>query len=244
MRARQRKGFTLIELLVVVAIIGILSSIGYTQASVLLPRYRAYQAARDFANQVVLLRQHAATDGIEHRIALISYDRSYLDPDATNGGTYYMQSGNRDAESTRWEFLPTDALADGADDEVGMGSADLAATHPKVSLVPWAALSGPAYGGSSNTDCIVFSPRGWLVNPNGDFNEAGQIVVEFINKSALLRESVEVYQVKISRTGMVRIDFNDALYEGVVENPQGIDQGSSSTSTSSSGGGGEHEEPS
>jgi prepilin-type N-terminal cleavage/methylation domain-containing protein len=236
MRARERKGFTLIELLVVVAIIGVLSAVGYTQASVLLPRYRCYQAARDFASQVQLLKQHAATDGIEHRIALIAYDRDHLNPDADNGGSWYLQAGNHDSSSTRWEFLPTDALLDGTDDEVGMGTIDLAATHPKVSLMPWNALSGPSYSGASNADCIVFSPRGWLVNPNADFDAAGQITVSFINKAGLLRNSVEIYEVKISRAGMVRIDFNDALYASVLGNPQGIDEGSSSSSSASSGG--------
>ena len=234
MRARERKGFTLIELLIVVAIIGILSAAGYSQASVLLPRYRCYEAAREFASNFQLLRQHAATDGIEHRIALISYDTDHLSGDSDNVGTYYLQSGNRDVRTTRWEFLPTDSLDDGTDDETGFGTVDLAATHPKVSIVPWTSLSGPNYSGSPNTDCIVISPRGWIVNPNGDFDSNGHITVEFINKSALNRSSVEIYQVKISRAGMVRIDYNDDLYADVEGNPQGIDEESSSSSASSS----------
>jgi len=236
MRVRERKAFTLIELLIVVAIIGILSAAGYSQASALLPRYRCYQAAREFAATVQLVRQHAATDGIEHRIALISYDEDYSTYDGYNQGVYYIQSGNRAQQSTRWEFLPTDALDDGSDDLTGLGTVDLNGANPDVSLVPWNALSGPIYSGSPNNDCIVISPRGWLVNPNSDFDANGHIVVEFINKEALSRNVVETYQVKISRTGMVRLDFNDAKFNSVNGNSQGIDENSSSSSSSSGGG--------
>ncbi len=239
MRVRNRKAFTLVELMIVVAIIGIASAVGYSQASVLLPRYRAYQAAREFASTIQLIRQHAATDGIEHRIALVSFDADYLDFQADNAGIYYVQSGNRSTKSTRWEFLPTDALTDGSDDEVGLGLIDLAVTNQDVSVVPWTALAGPSYSGSPNNDCIVISPRGWLVNPNSDFDSDGYIVVEFINKEALRREVVETYQVKVSRTGMVRLDFNDVLFADVYGNSQGVDERSSSSSTGSGGGGAE-----
>ncbi len=245
MRIRERKAFTLIELLIVVAVIGIISAVGYTQASVLLPRYRTYQAARDFAANVQLLRQHAATDGIEYRVALVSYDEDFLTYNGGNGGIYYLQAGNRDKESTRWEYLPTDALNDGSDDATGDGTVDLSVTNPDASMAPWSALSGPRYSGTPNNDCIVISPRGWLVNPNSDFDGSGYIVVEFINKEALRREIYEVYQVKIARSGMVRVDFNDALYSNVEGNSQGVDQGSSSSSSGSGGGGGgEREVPS
>jgi len=235
MRIRERKAFTLIELLIVVAIIGILSAGGYSQASTLLPRYRCYQAAREFAATVQLIRQHAATDGIEHRIALITYDEDYSIYDGYNQGVYYIQSGNRAQRSTRWEFLPTDALDDGSDDFTGLGTVDLNGNNPDISLAPWNALSGPTYSGSPNNDCIVISPRGWLVNPNSDFDSNGYIVVEFINKEALRREVIETYQVKISRTGMVRLDFNDAKYSSVNGNSQGIDENSSSSSSGSGG---------
>jgi prepilin-type N-terminal cleavage/methylation domain-containing protein len=237
MRVREREGFTLIELLVVVAVIGVLSAVGYTQMSVLIPRYRTQQAAMELSSNIQLLRQKAATDGIEYRIALIAYDPDHLTPGADNEGSYLLQAGNRDRGSTRWEYLPTDAITDGVDDQTGLGQVDIGAANNDVSIVPWEAINGPSYGGASNADCIVISPRGWLTNPNSDFDENGQIKVEFINKDGLLRGVQEIYQVKISRSGMVRIDFNDDLYDSVHGNPQGIDEDPSSSSTSSGGGG-------
>jgi prepilin-type N-terminal cleavage/methylation domain-containing protein len=235
MRFGDRKAFTLIEMMVVVAIIGIISAVGYTQVSNLLPRYRAYQAAREFATDVQLLRNLSATEGVEHRLALVSYDAAYDTYGTPNEGMYYRQAGNRAAESTRWELLPIDALEDGVDEQIGEGTVDLATTRDDVSIAPWDTISGPSYGGSPNEDCIVISPRGWLVNPNGDFDENGHIVVRFVNKEALRRDVYEEYQVKISRTGMVRVDFNDQLYANVLGNSQGVDEASSANSASSSG---------
>jgi prepilin-type N-terminal cleavage/methylation domain-containing protein len=235
MRFDDRKAFTLIELMVVVAIIGVISAVGYSQVSNLIPRYRTYQAARDFATDVQLLRNLAATDGVEHRLALVTYDEDYNSYGSPNQGIYYRQAGNRAAESTRWELLPTDALHDGVDEQIGEGTIDLSETRPDVSIVPWDTIDGPSYGGSPNDDCIVISPRGWLVNPNSDFDENGHIVVRFVNKEALRRAVYEEYQVKISRTGMVRVDFNDQLYSDVLSNPQGVDENSSANSSSSGG---------
>lgn len=239
MFSRQQKGFTIIELLIVVSLISVLAAIGYTQMSVLLPRYRTYQAAKQFAQNVQKIRQEAATDGIEHRIALVDYDPAYLDRTSPTVGEYYIESGNRESRSGSWEYLPTDALQDKTDDETGEGMVNIAETIPGVSIVPWDALTGPTGGEVSNADCIVVSPRGWLTNPNEDFNGEGYIEVEFINKPALRRGAVEIYQVKLSRSGMVRIDYNDALYESVIEYGKGIDDSSRSASTSSSSGGGD-----
>lgn len=224
MRVRDRKAFTLIELLIVVAIIGIVSAVGYTQASVLIPRYRCYQAAREFASTIQMIRQRAATDGVEHRIFLSLYDPDYLDETTGNQGIYYVQSGNDSMGSSAWNTLQ------------GEGTIDLSETSPKVSLVPWSALSGPTYSTASNENCIVISPRGWLVNPNSDFDSNGYIVVEFINKQALQRDVVETYQVKIARSGMVRLDINDARFSDVSGHSQGVDERSSSSSSASGGG--------
>lgn len=236
MHVRERKGFTIIEVLVVVSLISVLAAIGYTQMSVLLPRYRTHRAAKEFASTVQKIRQEASTDGIEHRIALIDFDADHLNANAAPTGEYYVQSGNKSSGSTRWEYLPTDMLDDGADDETGEGIVNIAETIPDVSIVPWAALSGPNYTGASNADCIVISPRGWLVNPNNDFNSEGLIEIHFINKVALRRNSVEIYQVELSRAGMVRIDYNGDLFDVVENYGIGIDEESSASSTSSSGG--------
>jgi prepilin-type N-terminal cleavage/methylation domain-containing protein len=233
MRVRERKAFTLIELLIVVAVIGIVSAVGYTQMSVLRPRYRAYKAARDFAANIQLIRQHAATDGIEYRIALVSFDPAWNEPETDNVGAYYVQAGNRESGSTRWEMLPTDAVKDGSDDETGQGTVNLNPDLADVSIMPWQTINGPSYGGSPNTDCIVISPRGWLVNPNEDFDETGHIVVQFINKASQLRGGSEIYDVRIARSGMVRVDLNQSHYGSVADSPQGIDEGSSTSSTSS-----------
>lgn len=240
MPAARRSGFTMIELLIAVAIIGILSATGYSYMSSLIPRYRAYEAAKDLAANVQKARGLAAQDASEYRILLAAGDGSYLDPVVTNVGLYHVEAGNRDFGSTRWDRLPRDPAPVGeaapADDLTAEGTIDVGATLPAVSLVPWDALAGPSYGGESNAECIVISPRGWLVNPNSDFGSDGYITVEFINKQALTRGLDERYQVRISRAGMVRIDFNSSLYESVDSNGLGIDQRSSDYSSASGGG--------
>jgi hypothetical protein len=75
------------------------------------------------------------------------------------------------------------------------------------------------------------------VNPNGDFDTDGYITIEFINKKALTRNQDERYQIHVSRAGMVRVDFNESLYESVAKNGLGIDQRSMGYSSSSGGGG-------
>jgi hypothetical protein len=132
-------------------------------------------------------------------------------------------------------MAPLDASDDGSDDDVAEGTVDLSSTLQGVSLTPWDSLSGPAYSGESNADCIVISPRGWVVNPNGDFGSDGYITVEFLNKKALARGAEEKYQVRVSRSGMVRLDYNESLWQDV-DNPLGIDQRSSVISTASGGG--------
>jgi prepilin-type N-terminal cleavage/methylation domain-containing protein len=241
MFAAHRRGFTLIELLIAVAIIGILSAVGYTYMSRLIPRYRTYQAARDLAGNIEKVRGLAAQDSREYRIALVASDSAYLDPGSDNEGIYYVEAGNRESGSTAWDRLPRDPAPTGdataTDELIGEGTIDVGATLEGVSLVPWDALAGPSYGGESNAECLVFSPRGWLVNPNGDFDTDGYITIEFINKKALTRSQDERYQVHVSRAGMVRVDFNESLYESVAKNGLGIDQRSMGYSSSSGGGG-------
>lgn len=235
MRTRRSQGFTLVELLIAVAIIAILSATGYSMLSYMIPRYRTYGAARDLGSTIQKIRGLAAQDGVEYRIALVLYDEDYKTAGTPGLGTYYVQAGNRDFGSTSWEHVPLDAREDLSDDDVSEGTVDLAQLMAGVSIAPWTALSGPLYQGASNADCIVISPRGWLVNPNGDFGSDGYITIEFVNKKALERGAEETYEVRVARSGMVRLDFNDSLWQDV-DNPLGIDQ-RSKTSTTTGGGG-------
>ncbi len=243
MRQLHRKGFTLVELMITVAIIAVLSATGWAMMSDLLPRYRAYQGARDFAMNFTSIRGMAATLTREHRVCLLDYDSSLSDAEAGNVGEYATQVGNRSVESTSWEWAPGDRMSDGSDDDTTEGLVDFgedgAQELADVSLNAWATISGPSYPGTSNSDCIVVGPRGFVVNPNGDFDTEGYITVEFVNKQAYAKGNTEIYQVKISRAGMVRLDFNDSLYSSVAGNPSGLDGESAHSNTSSGGGGGE-----
>ena len=62
LRARRdplKSGFTLIELLIVVAIISILSALGLWRTRELIPRMNTRHVARDFANDIEMIRMRA-----------------------------------------------------------------------------------------------------------------------------------------------------------------------------------------
>ena len=74
-------------------------------------------------------------------------------------------------------------------------------------------LGGP---GTGNADRIVFDTRGFVANPVTDFGALGTIDVKFVNKVARASGFEEDWTVKISRTGMTRIDTTpQAEYDGL-----------------------------
>jgi len=234
-----QQGFTILELVIVVAIIGILAAIGYSVSSNLLPRYRTQQAANRFADDVNNLRASAIADNREYRIELIDYDEAAGVGTGDNVGEWWLEAGDRSSGSNSWEILPVDADDDEADDFTNEGMVIIskggAQELPDVSLAAWPSLAGPTYAGDSCADSIVFSPRGWVVNPNSDFGASGYITLTFVNKAALRRGVTENFSVNISRSGMARVDINSVRYESTVDNAQGIDQRSQEYSNASAG---------
>lgn len=209
-----RKGFTFIEIILVVAIISIISVMGYGTLSKALPRYRTRQAAMEFASSMDQLRTMSIVNNREYRVYLEVADDQAFEGAVPSTGTYWLQAGNRSSGSTFWDTFPVepgetgDSLTGEGRVDISMGGED-ARAH--VSIIPWASLAGPNHGmgAPSNTDCVVFSPRGWVTNPSADFASYsdGYIRVEFINKAALADGQTEVYAVRIARSGFARVDF-------------------------------------
>ncbi len=234
-RSGARAGFTLIELLITVSIIGVITAVGWGLVDDLLPRYRARQAALDFAAAVDMARTKAIFDGVEYRIWMVDFDNALGNADMANYGEYWIQAGNSSAGSSAWDTLPVDGNGDGFQSEgsvvISQGGED---AIPGVSIAQWDTISGPS--SSSSTDCIVFSPRGWVTNQNSDFSDNGYITIEFVNKEAYAKGLTEIYYVRIARGGFARVDFsNSDAYSDVEENGLGLDY-SSSTANESSGG--------
>jgi prepilin-type N-terminal cleavage/methylation domain-containing protein len=219
--ARPRAGFSILELVIVVAIVLVLTALGIGLSSDLVPRYRTMKAAKQFASYVNQCRATAIQTNRECSIWMLDQD-SALTSLTSNAGTYWVSVGNLSTNSTTWDLLPMDSQADTTDDDTSQGIVDLAdeqgafyARH--VSISGWGTLSGP---GSGNTDRIVFDPRGFVANPNGDFTSSGMIEVTFVNKLARSKGVDESFIVQISRSGMTRIDSSvrnefDALTAGV-----------------------------
>lgn len=202
---RSRGGFTLIELVVVIAIIMILSAIGIGLSSDLIPRFRTRQAAKTFASKVQECRALAIRSGRECRVWLVASDSSLTDL-TQNDGEYWVGLGDKNRSSTVWDYLPPDPAGGGSDDSQGLidiGDEDSAWYQRRVGIEPWTSLGGP---GTGNGDCIVFDPRGFVKNPASDFGALGTIDVTFVNKVARAEGWAEDYTVKVSRTGMTRID--------------------------------------
>ncbi|MEL6343851.1 MAG: GspH/FimT family pseudopilin [Myxococcota bacterium] len=216
----HRRGLTIIELVAVIAIIGTLSAIGIWSSRSLIDDWRTRSAARTFANAVQLCKATAVNSGAECRIRLDAFDSAPVTP-GVNAGRFFIEVGNSPQNSDAWEMMPPDAFDDGTDDDQSQGTYDLADAngdfyHHDVSIGDWSAsgvINGPYAG---NGDCLVFNPRGFLVNPTSDFQATGSIDVVFINKDALQKGEIKNYVVKISQSGMVRIDTNDNRLFGSV----------------------------
>lgn len=216
--AYNRRGHVLAELAITIAIIGLLAAIGWGTLSRQLPTYRMMRTGRLLQTDLQQLRTLSVATSREARLRLIEGDAT-LDPWADGVGRWEMQLGNRASGSTVWDTLPLDD--DGVVDN-GQGTRDISPDGNRaaadVSLAAWAPLAGP---GSGNEDSIVFSPRGWVSNPAGDFGD-GYIALRLVNKRALRDGRDEHVRVRVPRSGMVHLDRGESsgLSDGAVGAPE------------------------
>jgi len=216
---RSRSGFTLVEMGLVVAIFVVLSAIGWGTTHAQMPRYRLIRASKQMKGDLVLLRNLAVQTNRETRMSLVWAPGDCEDTDEW-GGRWQMEIGDRSQRSKAWELLPPDAAEDGVDDLQGEGSANLGDGGNReakdVCLVQWSAIRGPGIG---NADSIVFSPRGWLTNPSGDFNSEGYMELKLRNQEASRLDVDDSVNVLVTRAGMVRLD--STLGHAMIDNKVG-----------------------
>ena len=230
MRQHQR-GYTLIELSIVVAIIGIMSTISAWQMRDALSSYRTREAAMLFAKNVDKMRMMALKNNRETRICLDTYDESPTNIEVANAAKYIMYIGDKSLQSANWDILPEDYKDDLSDDDQTTGTIDHSSSGKHylkhVSLQDWGSdISGPYV---SNDSCIVFSPRGYVLNPATDFNAQGFLEVTFVNKLALHNSETDNNIVMIARSGMTRIDnskhrLNDNYFSGTQYDASNTDE--------------------
>jgi len=199
-RARSRRGFTLLEIGVVLAIAVILGVIGIGTFKDFGPRYRLIQASKELKSDLMATRMSAIEENRQTRIKLVRADPEYTDVGAPSDGSWLLQGGNRARNSNRWDTYPLGS----SDARVGTVDISAEGNRPRegVSLQPWDRLLGVD---RNNPDTITFSPRGWVLNPPGDFGSDGYITLVLINKRAHAADVDDSVQVKISRSGMVRL---------------------------------------
>lgn len=238
---RSRRGLTLIEIAIVVAIIGVLAAIGFGSIREALPRYRTRQAALQFAGEVDRLRTLAIMNNRYYRVWLVEYDDAPTNPGTNSVGRYMLQALHPNGV---WDTLPVDADVDGSDDATAEGDVWFAKGGnkddeiPDVSILQWDTIGGPTFGArsASNENCIVFSPRGWLKNPDSDLAD-GFIHVDFINREAAVQgKSDEVYRVSVYRSGFARVDYlPETRFASVAANAIGVNEASRATNDFAAG---------
>lgn len=222
-----RRGLSLLELAIVIAIIGILAAVAGTLLTDTIPVWRTRRAAREFATALQTCRQMAIAQGVQYRVRMGAYDTA-LDSTTPSIGTYYIERGNAAQDSTSWDVLPVDM--DGSGLQSGEGTVDISDGGqdelPWVSIQHWDTIAG--YTG----DDIVFSPRGFIENPVGDFGGDGYIEITFVNKKARRRGITDQWTVMVSRGGFVRMQ---ATSQSAVGNEPGTADASEWTTSGGTG---------
>ncbi len=211
-RVNRRAGVTIIEITMVLVLLAVLAGITHGSLKELLPRYRMVQTAKDLRNDIHALRYTAIEQSKEARVLLVTSDPDWSVPGPDSAGEWWLQVGNKGLRSNVWDTLPADMEFDGTDDSTDRGTVSIGRGGQDnalgVSLKPWDALSGP---GTSNLDAIVFSPRGYVINPASDFDADGYITLTLVNKNAAgIDDSVAL---RIARSGMVRLESSLGIDE-------------------------------
>jgi len=201
----MRRGFTLIEVLIAISIVTITAMIGWGSMDRNLPRFRLMSASKGLKADLMTLQHLAVQTNRETRLRLIDSAGACEDVN-TWGGRYALEIGDRSSGSTSWEIIPLDAEEDGSDDDQSEGWMNLGKDGNResrfVCLQEWEPLSGP---GTGSEDSVVFSPRGWLRNPVGDFQSSGYLELELVNLIAHADGINDRVTIKISRAGLVRL---------------------------------------
>ncbi len=207
---RRGAGHTLVEIAIALSVLAIIASIGFFSLSGTLSRYRFMKTARLLQTDLQTMRSLAISTSRQTRVHLLAADTALGDVDSPQVGAWELQIGNRSSRSTRWDTLPPDDADGTVDDseglrDIGVGGGSEA---PRISLAPWPALEGP---GTDNTDCIVFSPRGWVDNPPSDL-VSGSIVLEVVDKVGLSRsEPTSAARIVLSRGGASQLEITDRM---------------------------------
>ena len=188
------------------AIVVIVTAIGWGSTRAYLPRFRMISAAKGLSSDLMRLRNLAISTGRETRIHFTGSPGACTDPEA-DGGSWTLEIGDRSSGSENWDVLPEDSLVDGSDDDQSEGLVDLGEggnrRARRVCLRQWDPLAGP---GSGNADSIVFSTRAWLVNPDADFSSRGTIDLSIVNLEAMRRGVTDEVAVRVYRTGATRME--------------------------------------